>query len=61
MKDSQVLTEVEKKQALILVYLLFKNDCGEADFQFGCELLYEYVNAETSNPLNQQSDPEMQD
>jgi hypothetical protein len=31
-KDSQVLTEAEKKQALILVYLLFKNDCGEADF-----------------------------
>ena len=49
-KDSQILTESEKKQALILVYLLFKNDCGETDFNFGCELLYEYVNAETSNP-----------
>jgi len=33
-----------------LIYLLFKNDCGDADFQFGCELLYEYVNAEINNP-----------
>jgi hypothetical protein len=54
-----VLTEAEKKQALILVYLLFKNDCGEADFEFGCELLYEYVNAETNNPSSQSTDQEI--
>ena len=58
-KDSQVLTEAEKKQALILVYLLFKNDCGEADFEFGCELLYEYVNTETNNPSSQYTDQEI--
>ena len=49
-KESQLLSEAEKKQALILVYLLFRNDCGEKDFNFGCELLYEYVNADTNNP-----------
>ena len=49
-KDSQVLSDSDKKHAMNLIYLLFKNDCGEADFQFGCELLYEYVNAEINNP-----------
>jgi hypothetical protein len=49
-KESQILTDSEKKQTLNLIYLFFKTDCGEADFQFGCELLYEYINAETNNP-----------
>ena len=58
-KDSQILTETEKKQALILVYLLFKNDCGEADFNFGCDLLYEYVNADINNPSQPYTDQEI--
>lgn len=60
-KDSQILTETEKKQALILVYLLFKNDCGEADFNFGCDLLYEYVNADINNPSQPYTDQEIQE
>ena len=35
---------------LNLVYTIFKNDVGEKDFDFGCELIFEYVSAKTKNP-----------
>jgi hypothetical protein len=46
----QAMTETEKKQLLNLVYTIFKNDVGEQDFDFGCELIFEYVSAKTKNP-----------
>lgn len=46
------MSEVEKKNLVNLLYLVFKNDCGEADFDFGCELIFEYINAQ-NNPDHQ--------
>jgi len=43
------MTETEKKQLLQLVHTIFKNDVGEQDFDFGCELILEYVSTTTSN------------
>ena len=39
------MTDTEKKQLLNLVYTIFRNDVGEQDFDFGCELIFEYVSA----------------
>ena len=44
------MSDAEKKQLLNLMYVIFKNDVGENDFDFGCELMFEYVNSITNNP-----------
>jgi hypothetical protein len=43
------MSEAEKTQLLNLVYLIFQNDVGDLDFQFGCELIFEYVAGQTIN------------